>query len=161
MSFWYELDLQLKRTAAAQYYEYNLLNRCSENAGFDLFCVQPANLAFGEVTLLRLGVAAALTKVTEDGTRESSHFWLVPRSSIFKKGVMMANSIGVIDRGYRGELGAPVWSMLQETTVSAGERLFQVVAPDMGWIRHVRVVDTLPSTQQAQRGERGFGSSGR
>ena len=71
---------------------------------------------------------------------------------------MMANSVGVIDKSYRGELKAPVWSMTGETKVQYGDRLFQIVAPDMGWIRHVRVVDALPNTV---RGQGGFGSSGK
>ena len=47
----------------------------------------------------------------------------------------MANSVGVIDKSYRGELKAPVWSMTGKSEVTAGDRLFQIVAPDMGWIR--------------------------
>ena len=37
-------------------------------------------------------------------------------------------------------------------------RLFQIEAPDMGWIRHVRLVDSLPTTE---RGAGGFGSTGK
>ena len=69
----------------------------------------------------------------------------------------MANSVGVIDKSYRGELKAPVWSMTGDSVVEYSERLFQIVAPDMGWIRHVRVVDSLPETD---RGAGGFGSTG-
>jgi dUTP pyrophosphatase len=69
----------------------------------------------------------------------------------------MANSVGVIDKSYRGELKAPVISLTGDTKVKYGDRLFQIVAPEMGWIRHVRVVDTLPNTE---RGQNGFGSSG-
>ena len=90
--------------------------------------------------------------------KTDSHFWLVPRSSIYKTGLMMANSVGVIDKSYRGELKAPVWSMTGNSSVSRGDRLFQIVAPDMGWIRNIRVVSSMPETQ---RGVGGFGSSGK
>ena len=89
--------------------------------------------------------------------KTDSHFWLIPRSSIYKTGLMMANSVGIIDKSYRGELKAPVWSMTGDTKVKYGDRLFQIVAPDMGWIRHIRTVDFLPNTV---RGLNGFGSSG-
>jgi dUTP pyrophosphatase len=82
----------------------------------------------------------------------------MPRSSIYKSGLMMANSTGVIDKSYRGELKAPVWSMTANSQVMTGDRLFQIVAPDMGWIRIVRIVNSMPSTD---RGEGGFGSTGK
>ena len=90
--------------------------------------------------------------------KTDSHFLLMPRSSIYKSGLLMANSTGVIDKSYRGELKAPVWSMTGSSSVQAGDRLFQIVAPDMGWIRHVHLVDSLPETE---RGAGGFGSTGK
>jgi dUTPase len=138
MSHWYELELKLTHPGAQQFYEYNLLNRCSDGAGFDLVCVHPATLRLDQVTRLHLGVAATLSKVTEDGTREPSHFWLVPHASTFEKGVMVM--VNVIDRSHRGELTVPVWSLVQNTDLAIGQELFQLVAPDMGWLRHVRVV---------------------
>jgi dUTPase len=39
-----------------------------------------------------------------------------------------------------------------------GQRLFQIVAPDMGWIKEVRIVESLPQTK---RGDGAFGSSGK
>jgi dUTP pyrophosphatase len=71
---------------------------------------------------------------------------------------MMANSTGVIDKSYRGELKAPVWSMTANSKVSRGDRLFQIVAPDMGWIRTVKVVNSM---SDSDRGAGGFGSTGR
>jgi dUTP pyrophosphatase len=90
--------------------------------------------------------------------KTDSHFWLMPRSSIYKSGLIMANSVGVIDASYRGELKAPVWSMTGQSNISRGDRLFQIVAPEMGWIRNVKIVESMPGTQ---RGEGGFGSTGR
>jgi dUTPase len=48
--------------------------------------------------------------------------------------------------------------MTANSDVNRGDRLFQIVAPDMGWIKDVRVVDTMPNTE---RGAGGFGSTGR
>jgi dUTPase len=48
--------------------------------------------------------------------------------------------------------------MTANSIVTRGDRLFQIVAPDMGWIRNVRVVTSMNSTE---RGEGGFGSTGR
>jgi dUTP pyrophosphatase len=72
---------------------------------------------------------------------------------------MMANSMGVIDRTYRGVLKAPVVAVAASATgFQRGDRHFQIMAPDLGWIETVRIVESLPETV---RGERGFGSTGR
>jgi dUTP pyrophosphatase len=106
---------------------------------------------------IKFGVKMRLLKVVED-EKIDSHYWLLPRSSIYKTGLIMANSVGVIDASYRGEVKAPVWSMTGTSKVNKGDRLFQVVAPDMGWIRNIRIVESLPNTD---RGEGGFGSTGK
>lgn len=137
-------------------------SRSDDNAGYDLYCrslttVQNPAVSLGKGTLIPLGLKARLVKVMENGTECDCHYWLVSRSSIFKTPLMMANSVGVIDKTYRGELMAPVRSNSGEYSVNKGERLFQIVAPDMGWIRQVLIVDSLSETS---RGEGGFGSTG-
>jgi dUTP pyrophosphatase len=142
---------------------YNVVaERSDDNAGYDLYCRQLTTVpnvaqAQGKGTLAPLGLKVRLVKVWNSGESDS-HFWLLPRSSIYKTPLMMANSVGVIDASYRGELMAPVRSNGPEYNIIRGERLFQIVAPDMGWIREVRIVDTLPETV---RGEGGFGSTGK
>jgi len=142
-------------------------NRSDDNAGYDLYCRNLTNIpncaaSRGKGTLIPMGLKARLVKISRgvggDSVETDSHFWLVPRSSIFKTPLMMANSVGVIDKSYRGELMAPVRSNGSEYNVDIGERLFQIVAPDMGWIRYVKIVDELGQTT---RGEGGFGSTGK
>jgi len=126
-----------------------------ENAGVDLITVEDWASLPNEVHLLNLGVKAMLVKAD---TMNPVHFWLVPRSSIYKTGYTMANSVGVIDSSYRGTLKAPVvTSSLGAAGFKAGARHFQIVAPDMGWIQEVRLVAELPSSE---RGAGGFGSTG-
>jgi len=159
---WYELEiLPIKDNVSFYKNEYD---RTDSNAGFDLHATEAAHVEQSP-EFISFGIVARLLKVepmphgtSNEYLKSDSHFWLVPRSSIYKTGLMMANSVGVIDKTYRGELKAPVWSMTGNTDVSVGDRLFQIVAPDMGWIRRVRLVDSLPVTD---RGAGGFGSTGR
>ena len=51
---------------------------------------------------------------------EPVHFWLAPRSSIFKTGHIMANSLGVNDSTYRGPLNAPVIALTEGGFGSTG-----------------------------------------
>lgn len=141
---------------------YKSMQRNDDNAGYDLYCRKLTNvpncaMANGKGTLIPLGLKARMVRIELDGSEYDSHYWLLPRSSIYKIPLMMANSLGVIDKTYRGELMAPVRSNGPEYNVYSGERYFQIVAPFMGWISEIRIVDSLPETV---RGEGGFGSTG-
>jgi dUTPase len=130
--------------------------RSNENAGVDLFTAETWCGPVGETHLLDLGTKAMMTA---DDTGMTVHYWLAPRSSIFKTGHIMGNSMGVIDSSYRGPLKAPVIAVKEGAAgFKAGERHFQILAPDMGYIREIKKLDTLPETV---RGSGGFGSTGR
>jgi dUTP pyrophosphatase len=127
----------------------------SENAGIDLFCSEDMEIEPSKMVLLKLGISA---KLVSSENEDNCHYWLLPRSSISKKGLMMANSVGVIDKTYRGQLmGAVVNVSKEPVKIIRGERLFQIVAPDMGHITEAICVDMLDKTS---RGEGGFGSTG-
>jgi len=142
-----------------------------ENAGVDLFCVKEQQVVQGGVaTLLDLGVKARMLRRVPlapapgrpiEYTETPCHFWLAPRSSIWKSGVRQANSLGVIDRSYRGVLmGAVLTNTAYSVTIPVNTRLFQVLAPDMGDITRV-IMKPLSELDSTNRGEGGFGSTGR
>jgi dUTPase len=162
MNHWYELEILVLDKEKANFYK-DMYDRSDSDAGFDVYSSDNVHV---EQTpeFIPFGIVAKMLKVQRDvrGTsndylKTDSHFWLLPRSSIYKTGLMMANSAGVIDKSYRGELKAPVWSLTGNSNISRGDRLFQIVAPDMGWIRNVRIVDSMSLTE---RGTGGFGSTG-
>lgn len=138
---------------AAEFPYASSAERSNENAGFDLYTAEEFGAA--GPALVSLGVRAMMTRLD---TGEGVHYWLAPRSSIYKTGYVMANSLGVIDRSYRGVLKAPVVRAGVGAPLKRGERHFQIVAADLGWIKEVEVVAELPATA---RGEGGFGSTGR
>jgi dUTP pyrophosphatase len=166
MNSWYELEILVLDTEGsekANFYK-DEYNRSDSNAGFDLNSSESIHVE-QIPKFIPFGITARLLKVepmpggtSNDYLKTDSHFWLIPRSSIYKSGLIMSNSIGVIDKSYRGELKAPVWSMTANSQVTRGDRLFQIVAPDMGWIRNIRIVNSMPTTD---RGSGGFGSTGK
>lgn len=85
-------------------------------------------------------------------------YMLFPRSSIVKTPFRMANSIGLIDAAYRGNIKAVVDNKTSGVLPQIGDRLFQLVAPNLRSIDKVVVVDTLSETS---RGAGGFGSTGK
>lgn len=136
---------------ASEFYSSKPLS--TENAGFDLFVPTQVVFAPGEKKLVSMEVRAV---IVEDGKLQN--YWMVPRSSISKTGLVMLNSVGVIDKSYRGELMAFLWNTTDSpVTVEKGQRLVQIVARHMGDIVDSVVVDTLP---ESSRGDGGFGSTG-
>ncbi len=181
---YFRLEL-LPEPSALEFYK-NETERADDNAGYDMYVAETCETKAGFVSLLNLGCKARMVKCFPDGLEQDVPFWLAPRSSIWKSGVTQANSIGIIDKSYRGTLmGAVIpihkpqgyWSHTSGTAKSGsyvwmncdskdtgnpilerGQRLFQILAPDMGPIKEVRIVDSLPETK---RGEGGFGSTGK
>jgi len=160
---YYRLELQPTEEGAKYYHNET---RTNENAGYDLFVAVPGATGYDKpVTLLDLGARARMVRVTMDDRgfplEEEVHYWLAPRSSIWKSGVMMANSMGIIDKTYRGVLMGSITAVSKATPIAqveAGVRLFQILAPDMGWIKEIYIVESLSTTT---RGEGGFGSTGK
>lgn len=116
----------------------------------DLRCAEDITISAGEYKAIPLGVAMELPKGYEA--------LIAPRSSTFKKyGVMLANSIGVIDESYKGDNDE--WHFLAKaeraTYIPKNERIcqFRIIKhqPKLKLIE----VDTLGN---ADRG--GIGSTG-
>ena len=87
----------------------------------------------------------------------SFSYYLYPRSSISKTPLLMANSVGIIDAGYRGNIMAKLRNLDSSSPylIKSGEKLFQICVPDLKAI-NVEVVSDLSATK---RGVGGFGST--
>ena len=121
------------------------------DAGLDLAAAVDAEVGPGERAMIPTGVAVAIPP---------GHAGLVlPRSGLAsREGLTLANSPGLIDAGYRGEVTCAVVNLDRERAVSIkrGDRIAQLVIVavppvEPGWL------EELPPSE---RGEGGFGSSG-
>ena len=81
---------------------------------------------------------------------------IFPRSSIRKTDLILSNSVGVIDSGYRGELQA-TFKRTGLTKYAVGDRGAQIIIMPHPSIEFVEV-NELTNTE---RGEGGFGSTGK
>ena len=119
------------------------------DAGLDLYVLEDIHFEVGTTRAIKMGISCE----PEDGKA----YYLLPRSSISKTPLRMANSIGLIDGGYRGEIMAVCDNIKSETyTVEKGQRLFQLVAADSSPIEYELVEEIAMTT----RGTGGFGSTG-
>ncbi len=120
------------------------------DAGLDLYVLEDITIEPGETLPIKLGVACE----PDNGKA----YFLMSRSSISKTPLRLANSIGLIDGGYRGELMAMCDNIKSEPyTAEKGQRLFQIVACDCSPITY-ELVNELSETT---RGSGGFGSTGK
>ena len=120
----------------------------ADDAGLDLYALEDAVVPAGEGRLLRTGVAVAVP---------AGHVGLVcDRSSLAKRGLKTAG--GVIDAGYRGEVGVVVWNLSREPQhVKKGERAAQLLVIPIATPAPVESEDLGVTV----RGADGFGSTGR
>lgn len=120
-----------------------------DDAGFDLSLISTLEQFNSVTTLYGTGV------YIENFPR--GHFaTIVPRSSLSKSGYMLANSIGIIDPGYTGELKVALTRVVPKEEAKAIDfpwRACQVV-----FVKSDLVIPQGPA--QAVRGIGGFGSTG-
>jgi len=82
-----------------------------------------------------------------------------PRSSIRNTELILSNSVGVVDAGYRGELQATFIKLngLDSIAYNVGDRVCQIIIVPHPVIQ-LKVVDEL---SESSRGIGGFGSTGK
>ena len=121
------------------------------DAGLDLCSAVDVVVEPGERVMIPTGVAVAIP----DG-----HAGLVlPRSGLAsKRGLTMANSPGLIDAGYRGEVICAAVNLDREEPVKilVGDRIAQLLIVELPHVEPTWVEELPEST----RGEGGFGSTG-
>jgi dUTP pyrophosphatase len=123
-------------------------------AGLDLHaCIDsPIVLAPGETRLIPTGMAIHLA---DPGYAAL----ILPRSGLgHKHGIVLGNLVGLIDSDYQGQLMVSAWNRSQQAfELTPLERLAQLVIVPVVQAEF-NVVDDF---ETSQRGERGFGSTGR
>ena len=120
------------------------------DSGLDIYIIENQIINPGETIRLKLGISCE--------NLDAKSYFLMPRSSISKTPLRLANSVGLIDAGYRGEIMAAVDNIKDFAyEVEIGQRLFQIVAMD-GSAIHFELGDHLTETT---RGADGFGSTGK
>ncbi|HXS96485.1 MAG TPA: dUTP diphosphatase [Candidatus Limnocylindrales bacterium] len=121
-----------------------------EDAGMDLHSVETVTLEPGVPRLVPTGLTIELPPGHEAQVR--------PRSGLaLKHAIAMPNAPGTIDPGYRGELRVILMNLGREPyIIHEGDRIAQMI------VARYEAVEWVESTlAESNRGEGGFGSSGR
>lgn len=120
-------------------------------AGYDLYATEDVVILQGQVEMIDTGIAVELPAGTFGA--------VFSRSGLStKRGLVLANGVGVIDEDYRGAIHVPLRNMtMRPQTVREGERIAQlVVVPYLDC--RLEIVNELSDTE---RGAGGFGSTGK
>lgn len=120
------------------------------DAGADLVASQDAFIAPGSQVLVSTGTSIAIP--------DSLVGMVCSRSGLAAKhGVFVLNSPGIIDSGFRGEIGVVLYNGGSEPfEVKAGDRIAQLVL-----VRHVIAeFNEVEQLDETERGADGFGSTG-
>ena len=124
------------------------------DAGYDLYFTETVTVPPGETVKCDFGVSVE----AYDEDDAPCAIDMLPRSSIVKTPLRMANSVGLIDASYRGTLRVYVDNIRTEPyTIQKGDRLFQLVAPS----RRPFNASFVEALSETERGDNGFGSTGK
>ena len=140
------------------------------DAGFDLYAPQQQSqtnqLFFSPANVNKLDFkiicSAQITNYSTNKTYNTGYY-MYPRSSISKTRLRLANSVGIIDAGYRGHIMAMLDVIGPTDTDYEGksyERYIQICAPGLIPMT-VEIVDKIEELgEKTERGQGGFGSTG-
>lgn len=127
----------------------------ASDAGYDLVATSKNYYTDKDYVEYGTGIAVAIP----DG-----HVGLIfPRSSISNTSLFLANSVGVIDPGYRGEIKLR-FRMLEdsdEPPYKPGNKIGQLIIVPIPGVRWDEVGNEEFAQDQSSRGQGGFGSTGK
>ena len=122
------------------------------SAGLDLYaCLDNSETILpSETKLIKTGIAISIEK--------DFVAYVYARSGLaVKKGITLANCVGVIDSDYRGEVCVALHNISKEPyEVKEGERIAQLVIQK---VEYPTIIET-ENLDETKRGEGGFGSTG-
>ena len=122
------------------------------DSGLDLFCPKDILVKSGDTVKIDLQIQCEAL----NNNRNNVSYYLYPRSSIVKTPLRLANSVGIIDAGYRGNIMAFVDNIKgDDYIVEKNTRLFQICSGDLSPLTF-ELVNDLSDTS---RGAGGFGST--
>lgn len=121
-----------------------------EDAGLDLHSAEELTIKSGEYKLIKTALKIAVP--------QGYAAFVYPRSGLaLKKGVTVLNADGVIDSGYRGEIGVILINHGEKDfKISFNDRIAQLIIQKVNLIQW----NEVENLDESQRGDGGFGHTG-
>lgn len=166
------MNIEIKILNKEFYSEHDLPKyQTNGSAALDLLCTENLTIYPGETRQIKTGLAVW---IGSKRTQENKWLWynspeitiagiIVPRSGLGTKGLVLSNTVGVIDEDYQGEFIITAWNRLYPDynskffKLKAGDRIAQLMFMPVVKTKW-KVVDEFSDT--TERGIGGFGSTG-
>ena len=164
--FKYNNNFGVMREKVIKYLDEN--SKDCIDAGIDVFTIESIVSVVGEKCKVKTGLHCGM--YFDDGTGElmPSGFYMYPRSSTGSSTPLrLANSVGIIDAGYRGELMGFFdnrGTSGSDYKIEKYQRLLQICSPNLTYPIYPVLVDNMEMLDKFsghnERGSGGFGSTG-
>lgn len=154
-------ELRNKYVIGAENHNKKMFGSSFPDAGFDLFLPEDTVCREGQPNRLNFQVKCSAKMVCENDKIFATGFYMYPRSSLSKTMLRLANSVGVIDSGYRGDIMGMFDCSMISYLIYKYDKLVQICAPGLVPIYVKIVFDIQELGEQTNRGDGGFGSTGR
>lgn len=124
-----------------------IYRQTNKSAGADLSASEDVVIYAGDICLVPTGFF-----LPEIDTTDNLYYLLAARSSLaYKKGLLLANGVGIIDYDYKNEVKVMLYNSTNSTvSISKGERIAQLIPSYF--------IPIFPSLENERSG--GFGSTG-
>ena len=128
-----------------------------EDSGFEV----GIDLYVDSVEMISESLVKIKSGIAQSKSPRDHWLMLAPRSSAYKSGLILVNSVGIIDPSYRGDISAVFFiydkDLFKSKVIEKGNRFVQLIpilkAETMGFAEEKEIAPSL-------RGDLGFGSSG-
>ena len=125
------------------------------SAGIDLKAASISDKGFrifsGQQVLIGTGISINIKDPGYAGM-------IIPRSGLGKKGIVLGNLVGLIDSDYQGEIKVLLWNRgFDPVKIDHMDRIAQLVIVPVVQAQF----EVVKEFEQSQRGEGGFGSTGK
>lgn len=136
---------------------HGIIHATKNSAGYDLSCVDEVIIPPHSLQLVGTGVA--ITGIEQSPFESDFAVILCPRSSISRYGLLLANSPGIVDMDYRGEIKVLLYNMTNaEIYLAPNTRIVQMCFVSLANVEIPSVY--FKWTEGEERGVGGFGSTG-
>jgi len=128
-------NLHQMYTKSIENHNNAVLNNTYPNAGFDMFFPEECVFDSSNSKFVSMGIKCGMSIFdTSINQWKPTGYYSYPRSSISKTPLMLANSVGIIDSGYRGPIIGAFRNISYDKepyVVEQNARLLQICAPDL------------------------------
>lgn len=133
------------------------------DSGYDLYNIGTTLIEGKSTYRINHDIRCSMELIDKEGNASPVGYYLYLRSSTgLRTPLRLANSVGVIDSGYRGDIIAIMDNIEpKKFTISPGDRLVQICPPNLSYPTHVNLVDSVEALGKTERGEGGLGSTGK